>query len=391
MAQLLQESGSAPVKSGNVWRAVLITPGKGSSGVYTEEMLREYGPQAFKKGTHSYVDHPRNEEDVRSPKNLIGVLAEDARYEDGVGLVGELDVMPHWREFVEAVAPHTGLSIYAMGEGNYNDDGEVVVENLIPHVQNSVDLVSYPGRPGSKLADKLYEQAISMVEYDKDKDKKKRKKKKLYEDLPDNYRPATSDDVPEGRACGNCMFFNESNLDEDGNAFCEKWKEYVAGGAYCNAWQPREEASAPMSGKDGTAAKTAAATESKKKEENMELKELSDQVAELPNLVAAAVAEALAPAVETEEKEEIDVAAVAEAMVEADLPEVSRKAVYESLRAGGDLAEAIESQKAFVESVKSHFKEEAKATSKPVEESVIVTTEEKAPRLSEILNVKVGA
>lgn len=391
MAQLLQESGSAPVKSGNVWRAVLITPGKGSSGVYTEEMLREYGPQAFKKGTHSYVDHPRNEEDVRSPKNLIGVLAEDARYEDGVGLVGELDVMPHWREFVEAVAPHTGLSIYAMGEGNYNDDGEVVVENLIPHVQNSVDLVSYPGRPGSKLADKLYEQAISMVEYDKDKDKKKRKKKKLYEDLPENYRPATSDDVPEGRACGNCMFFNESNLDEDGNAFCEKWKEYVAGGAYCNAWQPREEASAPMSGKDGTAAKTAAATESKKKEENMELKELSDQVAELPNLVAAAVAEALAPAVETEEKEEIDVAAVAEAMVEADLPEVSRKAVYESLRAGGDLAEAIESQKAFVESVKSHFKEEAKATSKPVEESVIVTTEEKAPRLSEILNVKVGA
>ena len=26
-------------------------------------------------------------------------------------------------------------------------------------------------------------------------------------DLPDNYRPATSDDVPEGRACGNCIFF----------------------------------------------------------------------------------------------------------------------------------------------------------------------------------------
>ena len=387
MAKLLSESGSAPVKSGNNWRAVLITPGKGSSGVYTEEMLKTYGPKAFTKGTHSYVDHPRDESDIRSPKNLIGVLAEDAHYEEGVGLVAELNIMPHWREFVEAVAPHTGLSIYAMGEGNYNDDGEVVVENLIPHTQNSVDLVSYPGRPGSKRADKLYEQAISMVEYD-DEDKKK---KKLKEELPENYRPATSDDVPEGRACGNCMFFNESNLDENGNAFCERWDEYVAGGNYCNAWQGREEASAPMSGKEGTAARTAAATESKKKEEHMELKELSDQLAELPNLVAAAVAEALAPAVETEEKEEIDVAAVAEAMVEADLPEVSRKAVYESLRAGGDLAEAIESQKAFVESVKSHFKEEAKAAPKNIEESVIVNTEEKAPRLSEILNVKVGA
>ena len=329
MAKLLSESGSAPVKSGNHWRAVLITPGKGSSGVYTEEMLKTYGPEAFKKGTHSYVDHPRDESDIRSPKNLIGVLAEDARYEEGVGLVAELDIMPHWREFVEAVAPHTGLSIYAMGEGNYNEDGEVVVENLIPHTQNSVDLVSYPGRPGSKLADKLYEAAISMI-------------------------------AAEENA--------EENEPEEG-----------------------EEASAPMSGKEGTAANSAAATESKKKEEHMELKELSDQVAELPNLVAAAVAEALAPAVETEEKEEIDVAAVAEAMVEANLPEVSRKAVYESLRAGGDLTEAIENQKVFVESVKSHFKEAAEAAPKNIEESVIVNTEEKAPRLSDILNVKVGA
>jgi len=61
-------------------------------------------------------------------------------------------------------------------------------------------------------------------------------------ELPDNYRPATSDDVPEGRACGNCMFFNEDNLDDEGRAFCERWEEYVEGGQYCNAWEPREEA-----------------------------------------------------------------------------------------------------------------------------------------------------
>jgi uncharacterized protein len=66
------------------------------------------------------------------------------------------------------------------------------------------------------------------------KDKKKR-------ELPDNYRPATSDDVPEGRACGNCLFFNEDNLDDEGRAFCERWEEYVEGGQYCNAWQPRED------------------------------------------------------------------------------------------------------------------------------------------------------
>ncbi|AUV61415.1 prohead protease [Pontimonas phage phiPsal1] len=61
-------------------------------------------------------------------------------------------------------------------------------------------------------------------------------------DLPDNYRPATSEDVPEGRACGNCMFFNEDNVDAEGRAFCERWEEYVEGGFYCNAWEPREEA-----------------------------------------------------------------------------------------------------------------------------------------------------
>jgi hypothetical protein len=381
MAKLLTESSSAPVKAGNNWRAVLITPGKGSSGIYTEQMLREHGPRAFRKGTHSYVDHPAHEGEVRSPKNLIGVLAEDARYEEGVGLVAELEVMPHWKEFVEAVAPHTGLSIYAMGDGKYNDDGEIVVESLVPHVQNSVDLVSYPGRPGSKLADKLYEAAIAMA---------------TVEQLPNNYRPATSDDVPEGRACGNCSFFNENRVDERGRAWCERWDAYAEGGAYCNAWESKEgqqeEASAPVGGKKGTAAPMAAATVTYKEEgnSNMELKELSDQIADLPNLVAAAVAEALAPSEEPEEKEEVDVAAVAEAMVAADLPEVSRKAVYESLRAGGDLAEAIEAQKAFVDSVKSHFKEEAKAAP-AAEETVIVNTAEKAPRLSEILNVKVGA
>ena len=157
-----------------------------------------------------------------------------------------------------------------------------------------------------------------------------------------------------------------------------------------DAYEKALEASAPMGGKEGAAAATAAETIEEQKEGNsMELKELSEQIAELPNLVAAAVAEALAPAEEPEE-DEVDVEAVAEAMVEADLPEVSRKAVYESLKAGGDLAAAIEAQKGFVESVKAHFKEEAKAAP-AAEETVIVNTEEKAPRLSEILNVKVGA
>jgi HK97 family phage prohead protease len=58
-------------------------------------------------------------------------------------------------------------------------------------------------------------------------------------ELPDNYRPALSDDVPEGRACGNCFFFNEDRINEAGDkAWCQRWDDFVDGGSYCNAWEP---------------------------------------------------------------------------------------------------------------------------------------------------------
>jgi hypothetical protein len=308
MTTLFTESAIAPVKVGDTWRAVLITPGRGSSGIYTESMLKEHGAKAFPKGTHSYVDHPVSEGEIRSPKNLMGVLAEDAYYEEGVGLVGNLKVMPHWKEFVEAVAPYTGLSIYAMGEGSHDDNGDIVVESLVPHTQNSVDLVSYAGRPGSGLAEKLYESAL---------------------------RAQSSDNGAISESAVEAIPTKQEGISD------------------------------------------------------MEIKELSEQIAELPTLIAAAVAEALAPAVDPEETEEtVDVATVAEAMVAADLPEVSRKAVYESLRNGGDLNGAIESQKAFVESVKSHLKESAAAVA--VEETLVTHTAGAKPSLSGILNMKVG-
>ena len=61
--------------------------------------------------------------------------------------------------------------------------------------------------------------------------------------LPDNYRPALAADVPEGRACGNCHYYNEDMIQEDGKelkAYCMKWDAYVLGGWYCNAWEPED-------------------------------------------------------------------------------------------------------------------------------------------------------
>ena len=60
--------------------------------------------------------------------------------------------------------------------------------------------------------------------------------------LPDNYRPALAQDVPEGRACGNCFFFDESRLNAEGDkAWCERWDDFVDGGFYCNSWQSNDE------------------------------------------------------------------------------------------------------------------------------------------------------
>lgn len=68
----------------------------------------------------------------------------------------------------------------------------------------------------------------------------KRKPKKR--ELPDAYRPALAEDVPEGRACGNCIFYDESRVNAEGDqAWCERWEEFVRGDYYCDAWQGEQD------------------------------------------------------------------------------------------------------------------------------------------------------
>ena len=64
--------------------------------------------------------------------------------------------------------------------------------------------------------------------------------------LPENYRPAVGVDVPEGRACGNCVFYDESRLNEDGvRVWCSRWDDWVRGDHYCNAWRGRDDSANP--------------------------------------------------------------------------------------------------------------------------------------------------
>lgn len=150
---LIQESASSlRAREGSKWAATLLTPGVGSSGIYTEEMLAEHGPTAFPKGTKLFFMHPKEGEGPgdRDPRDQWGVLESDARFEPGDGLVGEIRVLPHWKEVVESLGDQAALSIYSSGKKH--EDGTVV---LTHHRTNGIDMVSHPGREGSKLTRQL--------------------------------------------------------------------------------------------------------------------------------------------------------------------------------------------------------------------------------------------
>lgn len=151
---LVESAGKPTLAEDGSFRAVMITPGAGSSGVYSEEVLRRDAQTAFPPGTISWINHPSESNPVRDPRDMFGTYPDGAHYEEGVGIVGRFVPLPHMREFAEAVAPHAALSIYAMGESDIHGN----VTALVPDVQNSVDLVGYPGRSGSGLT-QMYEAA----------------------------------------------------------------------------------------------------------------------------------------------------------------------------------------------------------------------------------------
>jgi HK97 family phage prohead protease len=109
--------------------------------------------------------------------------------------------------------PLATIQVYTNDNGTLTETNEFVVKAFAPLTK-----MDYQGQDESLDDD--------MVEIE------------LERALPDNYRPALAQDVPEGRACGNCFFYDESRQNADGTkAWCEKWDEFVDGGYYCNAWQ----------------------------------------------------------------------------------------------------------------------------------------------------------
>lgn len=155
-----QDDGRALIK--------LIAPGWGSSGYYSEAVLRRDGPAVFKAGTHQYWNHPTLSEQVERPerdlRDLAATLVEDARYlsggaaPQGDGLYAWSEVQPHYREAVESLAPHIGTSIIAYGQGR-EGSAEGRTGRIIERITRgeSVDFVTQAGAGGAVV--QLFEAA----------------------------------------------------------------------------------------------------------------------------------------------------------------------------------------------------------------------------------------
>uniref|UniRef100_A0A6H1Z7U8 Uncharacterized protein n=1 Tax=viral metagenome TaxID=1070528 RepID=A0A6H1Z7U8_9ZZZZ len=146
MPKFLDKDGVALVR--------VIAPGKGSSAFYREDQLRRDAP-VF-KGAQVFLDHPTSKEaqerPERSLRDLVGVAVGDPEYRGdgpaGPGVYAPTKVFKPYRETIEELAPHIGVSIRASGtrvRDKVNGEDVWVAEKF---VSGGFDFVTQAGAGG---------------------------------------------------------------------------------------------------------------------------------------------------------------------------------------------------------------------------------------------------
>ncbi len=145
-----EAAGSLAVTNGRI-RIRLIDEGQGSSGYFPAAVLEQAATdRVFRVGTRMHLDHPSITEaetlPERSVKDWVGVLAEDAVWNaDTHALEADATVFASWRQVVEDLSPHVGVSIRAYATAAPDGTITRLTEAL------SVDYVTQAGRGGRVL------------------------------------------------------------------------------------------------------------------------------------------------------------------------------------------------------------------------------------------------
>src|SRR4051794_11316645 len=86
---------------GQIREIVIISEGWGSSGYYAAEVLKRDIPRIYPVGTHMYLNHPTEREDIERPErsvsDLVGKITKTPRLA-GIDMVSEALIYPHWVE-----------------------------------------------------------------------------------------------------------------------------------------------------------------------------------------------------------------------------------------------------------------------------------------------------
>lgn len=167
----------------------IISAGRGSTGYYTEALLKRDGPAIFKRGTLMYINHATNAEEAARPEGDWSKLAAvttgdaywDANGKDGPALYAPSKVFSNVAAEVREKAPYTGVSIRAAGlyaesatgepkkglkfeESKMAPDGKPGLIGKLTRA-DSIDLVTKAGRDGKLLLESaLTESAVNPTE-----------------------------------------------------------------------------------------------------------------------------------------------------------------------------------------------------------------------------------
>ena len=144
----------------------VATPGWGTSGYYSAEVLKRDGPKIFPTGTKMYWNHPTESENEERPEGdldkLAAVTIAPARWLDqgpeGAGLYTKARLREKYAADIAELKNDIGVSLRAFGRfsmGKAEGKEGVIIEQLVGG--KSIDFVTQAGRGGKVL--ELFESA----------------------------------------------------------------------------------------------------------------------------------------------------------------------------------------------------------------------------------------
>lgn len=144
----------------------IATPGWGSTGYYSAEVLKRDGPKVFPAGTKMYWNHPTESEAAERPEGdldkLAGITTAPARWLDqgpeGAGLYTKARLREKYSADIAELKGDIGVSLRAVGRcgiGKAEGREGTIIEQLTSG--KSIDFVTQAGRGGKVL--ELFESA----------------------------------------------------------------------------------------------------------------------------------------------------------------------------------------------------------------------------------------